>query len=520
MHCIFVDKWVQIARLLAPYKIVKSSLKSKAENFDFPIKLKYFFQNKIKINKQNKNKKMTTQRVREQVLSTRPFERRETIRTMCAELKDKVNIRPDYQRDIKWLQPQMCELIDTVMSGGYMPDVVLYQLQPSEVTSDVLECIDGQHRLFVLSTFIEGKMVALQGKKPFMITWDYKREGEITHVFYKENEQTKDYLANHPDWIKADNYMTEDERWAFDSFVIGIKQITTPLTINQRKKLFTTMQQGTPVRNSDFHKNADEPLTTFIFEQRLEQRFKQPLLDHMTKQPAQYWLSWFIRFYYLSIGDNKIVDEDGEHKFARDTHFTELIKRSRIEEPQPEQLATFLQNVERLFGFLESTKCKFPPVAILALYQHLIDAPVGYESILSTHLSSWKWSTVKKNDALNVWEVAKDKPDDRVEHYFECLAELGEFTEPCEPVVKIGKRKPIAKCVKVNVWKRDFGEEFDGKCYLCPSMMARDKFDAGHIVAWVKGGADHINNLRPICHDCNMSMGDNNMDEFKVRHGL
>lgn len=44
------------------------------------------------------------------------------------------------------------------------------------------------------------------------------------------------------------------------------------------------------------------------------------------------------------------------------------------------------------------------------------------------------------------------------------------------------------------------------------------KFECGHVVAEALGGQSTIENLRPICKDCNLSMGTKNLFEFKEKH--
>ena len=39
-------------------------------------------------------------------------------------------------------------------------------------------------------------------------------------------------------------------------------------------------------------------------------------------------------------------------------------------------------------------------------------------------------------------------------------------------------------------------------------------FNCGHIIAEVNGGETNVSNLRPICQNCNSSMGITNMDDF------
>ena len=57
-----------------------------------------------------------------------------------------------------------------------------------------------------------------------------------------------------------------------------------------------------------------------------------------------------------------------------------------------------------------------------------------------------------------------------------------------------------------------------GSCFCCKKILeALDDWHAGHIIAHANGGRDNVENLRPVCISCNLSMGTENMDDFKRR---
>ena len=79
-------------------------------------------------------------------------------------------------------------------------------------------------------------------------------------------------------------------------------------------------------------------------------------------------------------------------------------------------------------------------------------------------------------------------------------------------------RKPIPKKIRGETWTAHFNDSTKGGCYCCKKELnAFDDWHAGHIISRSNGGPDTANNLRPVCGSCNMSMGTENMDEFKVR---
>jgi hypothetical protein len=85
---------------------------------------------------------------------------------------------------------------------------------------------------------------------------------------------------------------------------------------------------------------------------------------------------------------------------------------------------------------------------------------------------------------------------------------------------KIGKtistRKALPKKVREMVWTTYIGkEEGTSKCACCKKTdIDQMNFHCGHVISANDGGSDKIDNLRPICASCNLSMGTQNMDDF------
>jgi ATP-dependent exoDNAse (exonuclease V) alpha subunit len=78
------------------------------------------------------------------------------------------------------------------------------------------------------------------------------------------------------------------------------------------------------------------------------------------------------------------------------------------------------------------------------------------------------------------------------------------------------KRRAIPKMVRIAVWAACNGNSWGGKCYVCATELDCMHFECGHIVAHSRGGTDTADNLRPICGDCNKSMGTTNLEEYKT----
>ena len=78
------------------------------------------------------------------------------------------------------------------------------------------------------------------------------------------------------------------------------------------------------------------------------------------------------------------------------------------------------------------------------------------------------------------------------------------------PAVK-GKRKPIPKAIREQVWAKYIGKKFEATCYVpwCKNKMDVFNYHVGHDVPVADGGENEISNLKPICARCNLSMSSN-----------
>lgn len=81
-------------------------------------------------------------------------------------------------------------------------------------------------------------------------------------------------------------------------------------------------------------------------------------------------------------------------------------------------------------------------------------------------------------------------------------------------------RATIPKAVRDKVWKIWIGDEMRGKCYVCDKDIWFTDFHCAHITADVLGGEVTVENLRPSCPTCNMSMGTHDLIEFAVSYGM
>lgn len=84
------------------------------------------------------------------------------------------------------------------------------------------------------------------------------------------------------------------------------------------------------------------------------------------------------------------------------------------------------------------------------------------------------------------------------------------------------KKKSIPKVVKDLAWNTWIGEDVArAKCMCCGvNEIKMNSFHCGHVTAEVNGGKTTVDNLRPICAACNLSMGTVNLNDFKMKCGF
>ena len=73
------------------------------------------------------------------------------------------------------------------------------------------------------------------------------------------------------------------------------------------------------------------------------------------------------------------------------------------------------------------------------------------------------------------------------------------------------KKSSIPKAIREQCWIKNFGKVFNHSCYInwCDNEISVFDFHVGHNKPESKGGGLNIDNLKPICARCNLSMSNN-----------
>jgi 5-methylcytosine-specific restriction endonuclease McrA len=83
------------------------------------------------------------------------------------------------------------------------------------------------------------------------------------------------------------------------------------------------------------------------------------------------------------------------------------------------------------------------------------------------------------------------------------------------------RKEKIPSSVKNSVWNYYIGTETKkGNCFCCKlEEISTANFHCGHVISEKNGGEVTIQNLRPVCMQCNLSMSTNNMLDFMKKYG-
>jgi 5-methylcytosine-specific restriction endonuclease McrA len=98
-----------------------------------------------------------------------------------------------------------------------------------------------------------------------------------------------------------------------------------------------------------------------------------------------------------------------------------------------------------------------------------------------------------------------------------------ESHDPEEPAKCKQRKCKIPLAMKQTVWVNQFGEVYKHKCVTkwCHRIITVFDFEVGHNIPESKGGVTSPENLRPICRQCNIGMGNRyTIDEWSKKKFL
>lgn len=448
------------------------------------------------------------------------------------EKRHRIDMQPVYQRGIRWTPLLMNNLIGTVMDNGLVPGLIFYKLHSDDKVGRqniTTEVVDGQHRLFTVFSFISSEYVELPRKRKFIIYWPYKNEkGNVVPVFYKETDATREWFSKYTEF--EPRYFTEEEMIYFNEFCFDIREIDFQLTIDQRRQIFMSLQNGVQVKNSDWLKNkTDCGLINFMSENGYEKKMKDVetgILAFSHKKPDNYWIQWVCRFYFLFFAVKElksdeltldVFDNASAAVFTLgDTDYKHKCTPKDKKLNDPASIVEFHDVFEAFHDFLNSDVCRnieLNPTQLFALFQYVAMNMDSLHLIDSSHIKVF-YNEGKEQSYKRMWE--KVTPNSfRATYYKECLSRLSAIIETVESNVFEAK---ISKKLKHEVWVHWF-KDCDTAVCPCGTAITEVENHCGHVTARAKGGKTSVDNLRPICASCNLRMKTRNLNIYFTEMG-
>lgn len=138
------------------------------------------------------------------------------------------------------------------------------------------------------------------------------------------------------------------------------------------------------------------------------------------------------------------------------------------------------------------------------------------------------YSTISESQ-FEVWDCADPRQSlKKIRSHSNCLY-LGIYTKfewldrivdsvqynlPYDKIYHLGSMKGryIGHELRKAVWGSSLCE---GKCYCCDAAISVTRFECGHVIPYSAGGSTTLENLKPICIDCNRDMGTRNLEFYK-----
>jgi len=82
------------------------------------------------------------------------------------------------------------------------------------------------------------------------------------------------------------------------------------------------------------------------------------------------------------------------------------------------------------------------------------------------------------------------------------------------------RKKSIPSKLRKRVWEKYFKNNDFGNCYACGRTIYSDCWHCSHVIAEQSGGKCTLENLRPCCPYCNLSMRTQNLYDYIKNRNL
>jgi len=129
----------------------------------------------------------------------------------------------------------------------------------------------------------------------------------------------------------------------------------------------------------------------------------------------------------------------------------------------------------------------------------------------------------KYKEPININDVVLSHHGSRIEAH-DAISRLARtYEDLCPPLTYLGRpKRDLKPWFRDDIWIKHNSTLKEVKCPCCNiRIISSESFSAGHIQAESRGGSSQIDNIIPICKDCNGRMGSSHMYWFAWdRYGI
>lgn len=179
--------------------------------------------------------------------------------------RQSIDLQPVYQRNISWSYDKMLLLLDSLYYLPIIPSFTLYKLSPDELlkiraidkeTPITYECIDGQHRITVINSFMNSDPIRIgENDKYLYIT---AKDNKKTKLFYNITDAIKNKYK------KNIRELDIDEKQIFEDTQLSFQIILSPISDIHKRNIFNRLQNGENVSSINKLKNIEHPITNYL----------------------------------------------------------------------------------------------------------------------------------------------------------------------------------------------------------------------------------------------------------------
>ena len=281
-----------------------------------------------------------------------------------------------------------------------------------------------------------------------------------------------------------------------------------------------------------FNFTASGPINIHHFDQKYYLVDGQHRFEALEKLFQQH--SHNIKVYILLVSVSSLEQiEFNYNMINKNTPLPDFFCFSSLNKQTPETVASFFQNKYPSI-WSKSSRARRPHIYFNFFQESLaficeqlnIDSSHKLQQLVVTYnkkLSSWDISSFKNiND--NVYRKAHETglylglfTHQNEDYGYEWAKKIVE--EQTGKIIKkfsSSSKTKIPKKIKNDSWDKYIGSNVgDSICLCCRTTSINSKsFIGGHIISEKNGGLVTVDNIVPICSECNLSMGVTNMDVF------